>query len=199
MFDDDNGQVAGILTLLTLTILCLFFIILITDYYSVYTIKETIDIEFKNVVMTEAGLNLTDEFTSDYIARFEDKDQEKFTNNLKTKFISHMKTSKGYDISVDNLIISYPSERTITFAFDGSFKFSPMIGKGTLTFDMPAKSRTRVIRVDDYEAETDEENVITDSLEDVTAIADESGESNDSNEVDDLDDLDKIDYDFGGV
>lgn len=134
--------------MLFLVVLSFFFMGLMVDYYSTFTIKETIDREFKNIAVNEMGKKLTDEYSSDYISKFDDMAKTNLEKSIKKEFIEYMKIEKNYNITVTKLDIKNPSDKTITCKFAGTFEFKPMIGKNMLKFDLPVEARAKVIRFD---------------------------------------------------
>ena len=134
--------------MLFLVVIAFVFMLLMVDYYSTFTIKDTIDQEFKNVTVNEMSKKLTDEYSSDYIAKFDTDDKIKLEKELKEKFIGQIKADKGYIVTVKTLEMNNPSEKTITLKFTGTFEFRPMILRKLVIFDLPVESRAKVIRFD---------------------------------------------------
>lgn len=152
MNSDDRfmGMGFAIPFMLFLVIISMFFIILMVDYFSTFTIKDTIDNEFKNIVVNEMAKKLTDEYSSDYVAKFDDVDKNNLESVIRNEFINRMKAEKNTIINVTSLDIKNPSTLTITCHFSGTYEFKPIISRGLITFQMPVESKAKVIRFDEY-------------------------------------------------
>ncbi|WP_455089678.1 hypothetical protein [Peptoanaerobacter stomatis] len=148
--DKSNNPGVTSLFLCFLITVAFFFMIFLVDYFSTYTIKETVDLEFKNVVITKMAQYLTDEYSSDYIAQFDNEDKKKLEEYIKDSFVKKLKTEKNINVKVNKLELNNPSSLTIVCNFEGTYEFKPMIGKGKLIFDMPVDAKAKVIRFDEY-------------------------------------------------
>ena len=76
-----------------LVYISLTFIILLLDYFGTFSLKNTIDTEFKSIVVSELSKNITDEYSSDYLVNFDNTDEETLKSNIKEIFVNNMKTS----------------------------------------------------------------------------------------------------------
>lgn len=148
MNDEDNGGFTYMI-LLSGLFLTLFFITLIIDYYGVHSLRNTVASEFKNIAVNEININLTDEYSSDYIANFDTPDKDKLISNIKDIFVNEMRNKKNIDITVNTIEINNPSTSTMTCKFSGTFKYAPMLGNKTMVFDMPVEAKAKVIRFDE--------------------------------------------------
>lgn len=132
-----------------LVYISLTFIILLLDYFGTFSLKNTIDTEFKSIVVSELSKNITDEYSSDYLVNFDNTDEETLKSNIKEIFVNNMKTNKNINIQVINLEINKPSSSTITCKFTGTYEYIPIIGEKKFTFFMPVESRAKIIRLDE--------------------------------------------------
>lgn len=153
MIGDENNSGVYYLAIFSIIIIGFSFITLMIDYFSTYTIKDTADAEFKRIVVNEMAKKLTDEYSSDYMAKFENSDKTALEEVIKKEFVSKMKSEKGYDINISLLEIQQPSVLTITFSLKGTCTFTPMIAKNfgsAFIFKLPIESKAKVIRFDEY-------------------------------------------------
>lgn len=153
MIGDENNSGVYYLAIFSIVIIGFSFITLMIDYFSTYTIKDTADAEFKRIVVNEMAKKLTDEYSSDYMAKFENSDKTALEEVIKKEFVSKMKSEKGYDINISLLEIQQPSDLTITCSLKGTCTFTPMIAKNfgsAFIFKLPIESKAKVIRFDEY-------------------------------------------------
>lgn len=152
MIGDDNSGIYY-LAIFSIIIIGFTFIALVMDYFSTFTIKDTIDTEFKRIVVSEIRKNLTDEYSSDYMAKFKVSDKLIVEDAIRNGFIQKMRDDKNYIINITSLDIQQPSDLTITCSFKGTYDFTPIVAKGLsgiFMFKMPVESKAKVIRLDEH-------------------------------------------------
>ncbi len=150
MLNDEDNSGFNYVFIFGLVLIVGVFISLMVDYFGIFSLKQTIDTEFKNIAINQMNKYLTDEYSSDYVAKFEITDKASLENAIKTDFVSKMDTEKNIKINISSLDIDQPSELTITFKVTGTYKYSPMSLKGIASFDLPVEARAKVIRLDEY-------------------------------------------------
>lgn len=117
-----------------------------SDYYQVFNVRETTQIEFKRALNQGMIQYANDYYSSDYIAKLEPADVTNLEQLIRTNFVNKLKNDYNLDLTIENFALE--DTGVVVCKYKGYVYYRPMIAKRLVPFKIKVHGRSKIQRID---------------------------------------------------